>query len=250
MLKRVAGILAAIVLVAAAACASDAWKDKDYTSWDEKDVQKILQDSPWSHKIQYGMNSGGHMEGNLSGGAPDIHTDTSNVGSGGTTTMGRNRGAGGGDNAPGVGSETIFVVSWVSSSTIREAKARRRELAGTPADEARKALSTPPDTYEIMVASPNMRAFARSTEDELKAEAFLTLKDTKGKISPSRVVLQKGQTGAPTDLLFLFDKKTATGEPTFAPNEKGVEFSFQAGKTTLKITFDFSKMQNKEGLDL
>jgi hypothetical protein len=76
------------------------------------------------------------------------------------------------------------------------------------------------------------------------------LKDTKAKISPSRVVIQRTQTGQPAALFFIFDKKTATGEPTFGPDEKGVDFTFQAGKTPLKISFDFKQMQNKQGLDL
>jgi hypothetical protein len=249
MFKRAASIVAAVVLVAAAAYAGDPWKDKDFTNWDEKDVQKIMQESPWSHKIQYGMNSGGRMEGNLtSNGDSSSHGDPN---SGGTTaTLGRQSGGSGVSNMPSTGAETIFVVSWVSSNTFREAQARRRELAGTPAEEARKTLSTAPETYQIVVASPNMRAFARATEDELKAEAFLTLKDSKAKVIPSGVVIQKGQTGAPAYLLFTFNKKTATGEPTFAPSEKGAEFTFLAGKTTLKVNFDFSKMQNKQGLDL
>jgi hypothetical protein len=250
MLKRVAGITAAVVLVAAAAYAGDPWKDKDFTSWDEKDVQKILQESPWSHKIQYGMNSSGRMEGNLTTtGDASNHGDSSG-GSGTMATLGRQSGGSGVSNMPSTDAETIFVVSWVSSNTIREAQARHKELAGTPAEEARKALSTAPDRYQVMVASPNMRAFARATEDELKAEAFLTLKESKAKVSPSRVMIQKGQTGTPAALLFIFDRKTATGEPTIAPSEKGAEFTFLAGKTTLKVGFDFSKMQNKQGLDL
>jgi hypothetical protein len=250
MFKRVAGIMAADVLVAAGAYAGDPWKDKDYTSWDDKDVQKILQDSPWSHKVQYGMNTGGRLEGNLTGTADSAaHGDPNSNGQ--VTTGNRQAGGGAGvTNMPTAGAETVFVVSWVSANTIREAQARHKELAGTSPEEARKNLSTSPDTYEIMVISPNMRAFAQKSEDELKAQALLTVKDTKAKVSPSRVILQKGQTGAPVALLFLFDKKTATGEPTFSPNEKGVEFSFQAGKTTLKVNFDFTKMQNKQGLDL
>ena len=250
MLKRVAGVLAVVLLAAVAVYATDPWKDKDFTSWDEKDVQRILQDSPWSHKVQYGMNAGGGMEGNLTAGGEAASHGDPNASPTTTTLNSRSRNSSGGAGAPNAGAETVFVVSWFSSNTIREAEARRKELAGTSADEARKGLSTPSDTYQTMVISQNMRAFARATEDDLKAQAYLILKSTKAKIAPSRVAIQKGQTGMPVALFFIFDKKTATGEPTFAPDEKGVEFSFQAVKTTLKITFDFTKMQNKQGLDI
>jgi hypothetical protein len=249
MFKRVIGILAAVVLVAGAAYATDPWKDKDFASWDDKDVQKILQDSPWSHKIQYGMAGGGKMEGNLTGTADSAaHGDPNS--SGETTTGSRSARGTPVAGMPSAGAETVFVVTWFSSTTIREAMARRRELAGTAVEEARKGLSTAPDQYMIMVQSANMRAFGQASEDVLKAEAFIVLKNSKVKISPSRVAIQRGQTGTPAALFFIFDKKTATGEPTFAPDEKGVDFTFQAGKTPLKINFDFTKMQNKAGLDL
>ncbi|MFZ0820656.1 MAG: hypothetical protein WAM91_11350 [Candidatus Acidiferrales bacterium] len=250
MFKRVIGIFAAVILVAGAALANDPWKDKDFANWDEKDVQKILQDSPWSHKIQYGMNTGGRMEGNLTVTRPTDNSGMSSGASGETTTGSRTARNTPVEGMPSAGSETIFVVSWFSSSTIREALARHRELAGASADETRKGLDTVSDTYQIMVQSQNMRAFARSTEDELKAQAFIVLKDTKAKIAPSRVAIQRTQTGQPAVLFFIFDKKTATGEPPFAPDEKGVDFTFQAGKTALKVSFDFKQMQNKQGLDL
>jgi hypothetical protein len=250
MLKRVVGLFAAVLLIAMAAYANDPWKDKDFGSWDEKDVQRVLQDSPWSHKIQYGMNTGSRLEGNLTSTGESSNHGDSNSGSGTMTTGNRQAGGAGVSNMPSAGSEAVFVVSWFSSNTVREAMARKRELAGTSADDARKGLSTPTDTYQIMVQSANMRAFSAASEDTLKAEAFLVLRSNKAKISPSRVVIQKGQTGAPAALFFIFDKKTATGEPTFAPDEKGVDFTFQAGKTPLKISFDFTKMQSKQGLDL
>jgi hypothetical protein len=250
MFKRMIGIFAAVVLVAGVALANDPWKDKDFASWDEKDVQRIMQDSPWSHKIQYGMNTGGHMEGNLTVTKPTDNSGMSSGASGETTTLNGHGGGAGVSNMPSAGSEAVFVVSWFSASTIREAMARKKELAGVSSDEARKSLSAAPDTYQIMVQSANMRAFAQANEVDLKAQAFIILKNSKAKISPSRVVIQRSQTGQAAALFFIFDKKTATGEPTFAPDEKGVDFTFQAGKTPLKISFDFTKMQNKAGLDL
>jgi hypothetical protein len=249
MFKRVIGVFAAVVLVAGVALANDPWKDKDFTNWDDKDVQKILQDSPWSHKIQYGMNAGGRMEGNLTTtGDAGAHGDPNS--SGEMTTGSRSARNTAVTGMPSAGSEAVFVVSWFSSNTIREAMARRKELAGTSEEDARKGLSVIPDSYTIMVQSQNMRAYSQATEDQLKAQAFIVLKNSKTKVSPSHVAIQRNPAGQPAALFFIFDKKTATGEPTFAPDEKGVEFTFIAGKTTLKVPFDFKQMQNKQGLDL
>ncbi len=250
MVRRVVAVFAAVLLIVVVAHANDPWKDKDFASWDEKDVQKILQDSPWSHKIQYGMNTGGPMAGNLTVTKPRDNSSMSSGGSGETTTGSRQTGGPQVEGMPTAGPETVFVVSWFSASTIREALARKRELAGISSEETRKGLSTAPDTYQIMVQSQNMKAFMQSTEDDLKAQAFIILRNSKAKIAPSHVSIQRNQTGTPAALFFIFDKKTATGEPTIAPDEKGVDFTFQAGKTPLKVSFDFKQMQNKQGLDL
>src|ERR1017187_5603015 len=54
MSKRMAGVLAAVLFAAVAVYASDVWKDKDFENWDQKDVDKILKDSPWTKQVQYG----------------------------------------------------------------------------------------------------------------------------------------------------------------------------------------------------
>jgi len=44
------GIL--VLLVSALLWAGDPWKDKPYTAWSEKEVERILSDSPWAKKIE------------------------------------------------------------------------------------------------------------------------------------------------------------------------------------------------------
>src|SRR5579864_3646358 len=45
---------AATILVAASLiwAANDPWKSKPYDQWDEKDIQRIFNDSPWSKVVQ------------------------------------------------------------------------------------------------------------------------------------------------------------------------------------------------------
>ena len=43
-------------------------------------------------------------------------------------------------------------------------------------------------------------------------------------------------------VVFYFAKKSASGDPILAPNEKNVEFLCEAGKATIKTSFDLSKM--------
>jgi len=249
MSKPAAGLIAAVLCVAVSAYASDPWKDKDPQSWDEKDVQKILQDSPWSHKVQFGMTIVSRPPGSVTRTGSAAHPETS--ADNGRPGIGTGV-AGTSVNAPSVenGPRTDYTISWISARTIREAQARRRELVGVSPDVARKDLANPPDAYEVMVASSDMSALARQTEDQLKAHSYLVLKDEKTKIAPSHIRIQKDPIGAPSAIVFVFEKKGANGEPVIPHKEKGGQFVTELGKTPLKTSFDFSKMRDKQGLDL
>src|ERR1700678_274536 len=70
--KMMSALAAGILLGAAATYANDVGKEKDFKNWDQKDVQKILTDSPWSKKFQIGSDGSagnGSMTRAVSGGA-------------------------------------------------------------------------------------------------------------------------------------------------------------------------------------
>lgn len=249
MSKRALGLLSAFLLTAAVIYASDPWKEKDPQTWDAKDVQKILQDSPWSHKIQFGTTGTDAIQGTTSTGAN-------------TSLGGPDKGLGSGAGATGIAGTTVdapnvsngpptgFTISWISSRTIREAQARRRELGGVSREIARKDLAITPDACEVMVAGSDMSALSRQSEDQLKTITYLMLRNSKTKVRPSRIRIQKDQIGAPAAVVFVFDRRTATGALVFPENEKGAEFVTALGKTQLKTSFEFSRMRDKQGLDL
>jgi hypothetical protein len=56
---RKAVLSAATVLVAASLiwAANDPWKSKPYDQWDDKDIHRIFNDSPWSKVVQIGSSS-------------------------------------------------------------------------------------------------------------------------------------------------------------------------------------------------
>ena len=58
MKKHVMLIGIGALALAAAAFAGDIWKEKPYETWDQKEVQKILFDSPWAQQIQMGGGGG------------------------------------------------------------------------------------------------------------------------------------------------------------------------------------------------
>jgi len=248
MSKKMAGVLAAVLFAAAAVYASDVWKDKDYQSWDQKDVDKILKDSPWSKHIQFGGGGAGAMNAPFT--ATGDAANNNSVSGGGGGGGGRPTSAINGTGAmQGAGQQMDFTVCWYSSRTVREALLRRRELGGgTTSEDARKALSTELGTYQVLVQSNNLGMFGKD-EEGLKARSYLMLKSTKEKISAQTVKIEKGQNDRPIAVLYEFPKKSATGEPTINASEKGVEFYTEAGKTPLKVSFEISKMADKQGVD-
>jgi hypothetical protein len=252
MSKRVIGFTAAVLLVAFAVFAGDVWKDKKYTDWDQKDVAKIMSDSPWAKAIQFGTPSSSGADAPFSGiGANNANVGQESAGGGGNSrsvspTQPVIQGGGG-----GMGPVQNFIVRWYSSRTIREAMARERELQGVSADEAEKNLAAPMDHYAVLVQSNNMGLFARSGEDTLKDKSYIQLKKSKDKISPDHVVIQKaGDGNRVVAIIFEFPKTNANGQPTIAADEKGADFVTQAGTNPLKVSFDFTKMSDAKGSDM
>lgn len=249
----------AVLAIAALAWASDPWKSKPYQQWDQKDVQKILQDSPWSKVVRVeatwessgtampqampqptapgggaAPSSGGGRPGGMGGGSPQAPNP-------------------GGMQSPGMAQVTpqaIFVIRWMSSRTLREALARNAVLTGQM-DEAKaeKELAGTPDTYQIVIAGSQMTPLETAEEQGIKKDAVLTTKKAKQKIEPSKVEFQRGPDGKIRGVVIQFPK-TVNGQPTIGPDEKGAEFTLALGRTTLKDSFDFSKMDDAQGRDL
>jgi hypothetical protein len=251
MVRKVVSCAATLLLAATLIwAANDPWKSKPYNQWDDKDIHRIFNDSPWSKVVQIGSSSPSPS------GMP---ADSSGAASG-QPTRGM-MGGGQGQNPQPAGQSTYpqpsstaatqFVVRWVSSRTIREAAVRNAVLKGQlKPEDAPKDLAQPVDMYQVFVAGPNMKAFQSVEESTLKNNAVLELKRSKEKLTPSDVKIQRGADGSIESVVFLFPKKAANGEPTIPPIEKGAEFSASLNGTKINVSFDFSKMEDAQGRDL
>ena len=67
-------------LSAAALWAADFWESKSYTEWSEKEVGKLLTNSPWSQKVTIYMGGG---RGGGGGGGGGFGADSGGGGRGG-----------------------------------------------------------------------------------------------------------------------------------------------------------------------
>lgn len=228
----------------ALAGSSEPWKDKEYKTWTQDEVQKILYESPWVKMVEV---SAPWLKGRMQYLTP-LPADCD-----GRPDMNR------GDRTPtswqlgGNESIVIYQVTWQSARTVRAAKLRESILCGRGyAERGEEMLEEQPDNYIITVHSPDMTPFKGMDEDGLVKATSLWPKRTSRKISPESVTIARygNRDGSPYMLTFKFPRKSDNGEPTIANDEREVEFASQVGKFTLKTKFQMQKMTVKNGPDL
>jgi hypothetical protein len=243
--KRMGALFAlALASIAALAFSSEPWKDKEYKSWTQDEVQKILYESPWVKMVEV---TAPWLKGRMQyltplpidcDGRPDMsHSDRAPA----SWALGSSE------------SVVIYQVSWQSARTVRAAKLQQSVLCGRGnAERGEELLEQQPDYYIITVHSPDMTPFKGMDEDALIKVTSLLPKKTAKKFGPESVVIgQYGNGGgAPYMLTFKFPRKSDNGEPTIANDEKEVEFASQVGKFSLKTKFQVPKMTLKNGPDL
>ena len=119
---------AAACMFAVSLLSADFWQSKPFTEWNDKDVQKLLQSSPWAKPL------------NVAGPAGSASSPEGLDAFGGVT---RHKAVNTGDSSGTAGPATVvpLVVRWQSARPVREAavKAKYGNEAGT-SPEAKKTL--------------------------------------------------------------------------------------------------------------
>ncbi|MGD0839988.1 MAG: hypothetical protein ABSA32_02405 [Candidatus Acidiferrales bacterium] len=228
--------LAIMLGMAATVFAADVWRVKDYKQWDIKDVDKVLNDSPWVKTALVGKTWTAAKP--AANGSPAQPSE------------------GGPPPASGLGATSPYTVRWTSAVTVHHAVARNAELnnQGNAAD-AEKYANTVPDTYDIAVIGDMTPFGPLDTTDlikQLQATTSLEIKEGGIHLTPVKVELGRNQTTSALEAItFHFAKTTAGGAPVFPPDAKGVDFICKTGKMfVIKVHFDFTKMTGQNGLDL
>jgi hypothetical protein len=268
-------ICLAMLALAVVAWAGDPWKEKPYQQWDQKEVLKVLNDSPWA-KVEVveatwrgaspAAYPGGSHEGAPAQAQPSESSSGGYAGGMGGMAAAAPTGASGGTSGEAGGTvggtaggasqqgpaEVGFHVRWLSSRTIREGLVRLAILDGRLKEaDGEKFLAQEPAEYRLQVFGPDMTPFAKVEEADLKQDSSLTMKKSKQKLAPARVEIERSKDGkSVAGITFVFPKKLENGEAAIGPEEKGVEFVCRAGKVTLRYGFDPQKMVDKQGRDL
>lgn len=244
--------------------AGDPWA-KPPAQWSEKDVQRILTDSPWSKTVSITMGGAmpmggggrggrGGRGGGAGGGMPDA-----SAGGGGDGGLGVSRGGMGEGMGASMSPSVQFQIRWQSAKPVKLATVRAR--MGAEADtspQAREFVEREEPDYVIAVIGPPMgappegggRPGAAPPKGEaagqerrgnpeqwmagLKENTWLSWKEHE-KLHPSSVVLPPG--GQRGVLIFHFPK-----DHPIELEDKEVEFCMRRGPMEVKKKFKLKDM--------
>jgi hypothetical protein len=232
-------LFAAFFAVALCVMAADFWA-KPSPEWSDKELQKMMTNSPWAKSYSLGQPGGG-------GGGDSAPAPISEKGGGGGGGGRGGGGGGGGAGAPpggsvGGGSAASIVARWQSALPVKQAFVRLKygAEAATSAD-AKKILEREETTYTIVLSGP-FAGLLRSGNPETMKKGLMDASSlsAKGKdVMPTEV-----QMGA-NDMLFTFPRTAA-----FTLDDKEVDFSTKLGELTLKYKFKLKDMVFNGKLEL
>jgi hypothetical protein len=248
--------------------AADPWKTKKAAEWTDKELQKVLTNSPWAKtaSVEMGGGGGGGMSGGRGGGMGRGGGGGMGRGGGGGMGGGGGIGGGGGDatsegaggggfgrggggtEGPGGGGgiqAPHVVVRWESAHPMQEAltKAESRHM---------KAVAEWSKEYYVITASgvPMMGGGRRGggaapgdPPDQGRLQQMqqrlqqVTVLKRKGKdpVAPVRMAMSQGEEGM--TLLFLFPRAAE-----ITADDKDVSFETAVGPMSFKTKFNLKDM--------
>ena len=243
MLKKISVL---VPLLALCLWAADFWTAKPFTEWSDKEVNKILTDSPWAQKVTL---SGGF------GGGPGIAESPGGGGRGGrgggggggrgggpqgdaaTADPGIDGGGGGGFGGGAPAGVTVTLL-WQTALPVKQALAKRKfgAEAGTSPD-AKAAVERVDQVYALTLIGMPGYTLAAVQGDKKAALLASTMLTVNGKppLQASDVQASGGRGAATVSFLF---PKTAT----FTAEDKEMEFSSKFDKTVVKKKFKLKDM--------
>ena len=229
---------AALFLSALTLCAADVWVSKPYTAWSDKDIRKIMTDSPWSRSVNVILDvipDGSVLRGRV--GVPPPNGPGPGIAEAGG-------GLGVGQSAPPPGApspapvqtgapRTNLIVRWESATIVRQAlvKLQYGDKAGS-SQEAQKRLE--PDAAYYIIAVGNLPASQRR-----KALLGMTTLTANGKDHPiaAKDVVYVEAGGGTIEARFLFPRDFG-----LTADDKEAEFATMFGKAAVKARFNLKNM--------
>ena len=241
MTRTLTGTIGVWLLAAVAVVAADFWEEEAFTAWSDKEVEKMLTDSPWAkrERIVLGTLSeapetplvplGGHFLDAVF--LPNIPGEALGGPRAATVVLA------GGAQFGGIRRVKV-TVTWANALPIKQALVRRaigRDAPVRPSDQA--ALTQPDPLYAVTVSGlpPDFRELARMG-DSIKASTVLKRK--KGEpIGLEEVYLFEDSRDQTISVVFSFPK---TDTITLVDEE--IELVTDLGGSPLKKKFKLADM--------
>jgi len=204
------------------------WENKPYTEWNDQEVDKLLNDSPWAKSVL--LNTG--PERAYSGGRGSSGGDGELTSSGGTLS-----------NAA-----TRLVVTWFAQP-MREAMARRLMLRDPAISKDRiEKLLHPNDQFLVFLVTGwtlGRQPDRVAAIERLKKETVL-LKKSKEKIPLADMILPQRK----DDPLYLRFEREVDGKPVITTADQEVTLVLRVGEDTYRLRFKLAEMLIQNKLEL
>ncbi len=229
-MRKLLGIGVVWLVTSAALLAADFWTEKDFTTWSDKEVEKMLTDSPWAKEATIVM-------GGLTAGR-DFPVRVDPNGLGGPLpdpTPGRECG---GEQFQRI-RRVKATVTWTSALPIKLALVRRLIRLDAPIPPADQELLTREDPFYTVtvVGLPAPFAALEPLIDTVKAQTMLK-RENKPPIAPATVELIRNESNQSVLIEYKFPKTD-----TLTMDDADVEFVTTLGTTSkIKKTFRLEEM--------
>jgi len=238
-----------VLLVVSALCiwAADFWTTKPFTDWDEKEVTKLISNSPWAAKITIaggvgggpaGIAETGGGRGGRGGGGGGGGRGGGPQGDGANSDPGVGGGGGGGDFGGGGDGGVSVTILWQTAMPVRQALIKRQygAEAGT-SPEAKAKLDRVDQVYVLTLIGMPGYALGAAQGDKKAVLLDATMLNVSGKPPLKAVDVQVSGGRGAANVSFLFPKTTP-----FTVEDKEVEFVSKFGITTVKHKFKLKDM--------
>jgi hypothetical protein len=204
-------------MTAAAGTAAEFWEEKPFSAWSDKDVNRLLNDSPWAQRTSVPMPRSPRESADI---------PTGGRGGGDDSTVGR--------SMPVAVPQIKLTVQWRSALPIRQALARNQfgaDAAKIPAD-IRDSFERDEPAYVVSVLGLPVQ-FAHKTGD-IKAVTVLQ-RPGKPPIPPNEAGAQ--QSGPLVSLIFVFPRTEA-----ITLDDREVEFVTRLDQFEIRRKFKLKEM--------
>ena len=201
----------------------DFWKSKPYTEWTEKEVKKMLTDSPWVKKWYYDPSRYGAMQ------APE-NIDTKHLKEARSLRSRMPR------------QPFTLLIAWSTARPWKAALMRNQQLTtGKSNPEQEKAFIEGEETLiRIQVMSTNPRLLREITTEQIQENTYLEVKAKKKTKIPLARYAPPDKTN-PNVALYIFPKEFE-GNPVLTPDVKEIVFRTQISKAEVKVKFKTKEM--------